>query len=79
MKIAVLGTGCKNCKKLIENVTEATGQFEVDFEISKVEDLDEILKYDVFLTPALVIDDEVVSTGKVVSVETITEMIKERL
>ncbi|OPL08886.1 MAG: hypothetical protein AVO33_08195 [delta proteobacterium ML8_F1] len=79
MKIVVLGTGCRNCKKLIENVATATESFDGEFEILKVEDLDEILKYEVFLTPGLVIEDEVVATGKVVSVEAIAEMIRERL
>ncbi len=66
MKIAVLGPGCAKCKQLYENTRKALEEAGVEAEITKVEDLQEISSYNVFMTPALVIDGTVKSTGKVV-------------
>ena len=66
MKIAVLGPGCAKWKQLYENTRKALEEAGVEAEITKVEDLQEISSYNVFMTPALVIDGTVKSTGKVV-------------
>ena len=66
MKIAVLGPGCAKCRQLYENVQKAVEKAGVDAEVIKVEDMQEITSYNVFMTPALVIDETVKSTGKVV-------------
>lgn len=76
MKIEILGTGCKNCNKLTENVNKAvflTGR--QDIEIIKVEDMMEIVKYGVMRTPALVIDGEVKFIGKVPEIKEIRDLI----
>ncbi len=76
MKIEILGTGCKNCNKLTENVNKAvflTGR--QDIEIIKVEDMMEIVKYGVMRTPALVIDGEVKFIGKVPGIKEIRDLI----
>jgi small redox-active disulfide protein 2 len=64
-KIQVLGTGCPKCKKLFEAAQQAVKDSAVDAEVSKVEDINEILAFGVMMTPALVIDGEVKVTGRV--------------
>jgi len=63
--IKILGSGCKNCQKLEEHVQEALKQLSHEATVEKVTDYAEIAKYNVLKTPALVIDEKVVSFGKV--------------
>jgi small redox-active disulfide protein 2 len=65
MKIKVLGTGCAKCKKLYALAEQAIARAGVEAELTKVEKIDDIMSYGVMMTPALVIDDEVKSTGKI--------------
>ena len=65
MKIQILGTGCPKCKKLSENAEAAAKEAGVDYELEKVTDINEIMKYGVMMTPALAVDGEVKITGKV--------------
>ena len=76
MKIEILGTGCPNCLKLERNVLEALKETGIQAEVVKVTEIPEIMSYGVMSVPALVIDGEVKSYGKVNSVEEIREMIK---
>lgn len=76
MKIEILGTGCSKCKALEEATKQAVAQSGQFAQIEKVEDIMKIMEYGVMSTPALVIDGKVVSTGKLLSVNEITEMIK---
>ncbi len=65
MKIEILGTGCSKCnktKEVVEKVLKNTG---VKAEVVKVEDIETILKYGVMITPAVVIDGDVKTVGKV--------------
>ena len=73
--IKILGTGCANCVTLYNNVNKAIEDLNCEFEVSKVEDLEEIMKYQVINTPALVINEVVKSTGKVLSIEEIQDII----
>lgn len=75
-KIQILGTGCPKCKKLTANAEEAVKNAGIEATIEKVEKLTDILKFNVVLTPALVVDGKVKSSGKVLSVEEIEEIIK---
>lgn len=79
MLIEILGSGCTKCKKLNKNVEEALSSLNVDAEINKVTDAGKIGEYGVMLTPALVIDGDVVSTGKVLSSDEIKKMISNNL
>lgn len=69
MKIEILGTGCAKCKSLEAVAKEATSKVGGFHEVVKVDDIVEIMKYNVVSTPALVIDGVVKSTGKVLSVD----------
>jgi small redox-active disulfide protein 2 len=64
MKIEILGTGCPNCKRLAMNVDAAIKELNLRAEIKKVTDIDDISGYSVTALPALVIDGNIVSSGK---------------
>jgi small redox-active disulfide protein 2 len=65
MIIKVLGSGCAKCKLLQAEAERAVADAGADATIEKVESIDEIVRYGVMVTPALVIDDRVVSSGRV--------------
>jgi len=70
-KIQILGTGCGKCKKLAEVAEAAASELGIEFEIEKVTDINEIMGFGVMITPAVAIDGEVKSTGKVFVLSTI--------
>ena len=74
-KIQILGTGCPKCKMLAENAKEAMQGIEGEFEIEKVTEINEIMKFGVMMTPALAIDGEVKVSGKVPSPDEIKKML----
>jgi small redox-active disulfide protein 2 len=74
-KIQILGTGCPKCKKLAENAEAAVKDLDVECEIEKVTQINEIMKFGVMVTPALAIDGQVKVTGKVVDVDAIKKML----
>ena len=65
MKIQVLGTGCTKCKKLYAEAEKAVNAAGVPAQLEKVEKIDEIMAFGVMMTPALVVDGEVKSTGRI--------------
>jgi len=65
MKIKVLGTGCPKCRKLYAEAEKAVAASGVPAELKKVERIDDIMKYGVMMTPALVIDEEVKASGRI--------------
>lgn len=75
MKIEILGTGCSKCRALYEAVRTAVNEKGIDAEIVKVEDIPSIVKYGVMSTPALVIDGNVVFSGKTASASEIKGML----
>lgn len=75
MKIKILGSGCKNCVTLLENTKAALKELGTEAEISKVEDFKDIMAYGVMSTPALVIDEKVMSFGKVLKPQEIVKII----
>ncbi|MFZ3114927.1 MAG: thioredoxin family protein [Syntrophales bacterium] len=74
-KIQILGTGCAKCIKLTENAKKAAEEAGVAYEIEKVTDISKIMDFGVMMTPALAIDGEVKSVGKVLSVEEIKKLL----
>ena len=75
MKIQVMGPGCANCDKVVDNVATAATELGVDFELEKISDFNEMMKYGVMMTPALAIEGEVKCVGKVPTVEEIKAML----
>lgn len=76
MIIKILGTGCAKCKKLEESAVKAIGNLEIDATVEKITSINEIMNYGVMITPALVIDEKVISTGKVLSADEIEKLIR---
>ncbi|QKF83208.1 thioredoxin family protein [Halarcobacter ebronensis] len=76
MKIEILGTGCSKCEALTNNVKVAVAKKGIFAQIEKVDDMVKIMNYGVMSTPALVINGEVKSTGKLLNVEEIEELLK---
>ena len=76
MKIEILGGGCANCAKLYENAKKAVSDSGRKATIAKVTDYAKIASYGVMRTPALVIDGEVKSEGRVPSADEIKKMLK---
>ncbi len=75
MIIKVLGSGCSKCKKLEENVHKAIADKGIAATVEKVTDLKDIMSYGVMMTPALVIDEKVVSTGKLLTPADIAKLL----
>jgi len=75
MKIEILGTGCAKCKALEEATKQAVAQSGKFAQIEKVEDIMKIMEYGVMSTPGLVIDGKVLSTGRLLGVDEIIELI----
>lgn len=76
MKIEILGTGCSKCKALEEATKKAVALIGGFHEVKKVEDMMEIMNYGVMSTPALVVNGEVKSVGKLLSVDEIVKLLK---
>ena len=74
-KLQVLGTGCPRCQKLAENAEAAANQLGIEYQIEKVTDINEIMKFGVMMTPALAVDGEVVVVGKVPDPQAIKAML----
>lgn len=75
-KIKILGTGCPKCKQttaLVEEVVKETG---VDATVEKVEDIMEIMKYNIMSTPAVVIDEKVTIKGRIPSKTELAQLLK---
>ncbi|WPC39991.1 thioredoxin family protein [Clostridium sp. JS66] len=79
MEIKILGSGCSNCKKLEANAKEAVKELNVEADITKVEDIKDIMKYGVMRTPAIVINEKVKMFGKVCNVNEIKKYINEEM
>lgn len=74
-KLQILGTGCPKCKKLAENAEAAAKALGIEYEIEKVTDINEIMKFGIMMTPALAIDGRVKVVGKVPSANEIKGML----
>jgi small redox-active disulfide protein 2 len=75
MNIQVLGTGCPKCKALEKITREVVAQAGIEASITKVEDIMEIMKFNVMTTPALVVDGKVVLKGRVPSGEELKQLL----
>jgi len=73
--IKVLGPGCPKCKTTYNNVLEAVKQTGIEAEVIKIEDIEEMMKYNVLVTPVLMVDDEVKVKGRVAEVKEIKALL----
>lgn len=74
--IKILGMGCPKCKATYTNVMEALTQTGIEADVVKIEDIEEIMKYNVMTTPVLMIDDDIKAKGRVAQVSEIVEFLK---
>ncbi len=75
-QVKVLGPGCAKCKLTYDNVLEAVQQSGVEAEVIKVEDIMEMMQYNVMTTPVLVIDEQVKIKGRIAHVKEIRELLE---
>jgi small redox-active disulfide protein 2 len=73
--VQILGTGCAKCKQFKQNADDAVAELGIEASVEKVEDIMEITKFGVMMTPALAIDGEVKSVGKLLSPDEIKEFL----
>lgn len=76
MKVQILGTGCSKCKLLEQHAREAVAEAGVAADIEKIQDIDVIMEMGVMMTPALAIDGDVKSVGKVLTKDQITTFLR---
>jgi len=75
MKIKILGTGCAKCKQLEKTTREVLQELGVEATIEDVRDINKIMEYPILATPGLVIDEKMVSSGRVPSKAEVTTYI----
>ena len=79
MNIQVLGKGCAKCKALEKITREVVAEAGIDANITKVEDIVEIMKFNVMTTPALVVDGKVVLKGRIPSNSELKEILTNKV
>ena len=79
LSIKVLGSGCANCHKVEELAKQAVAQLAIDAQVELVTDMKEIMRYGVMNTPGIVINEKVVSMGRVPALSQMTTMITSAL
>jgi small redox-active disulfide protein 2 len=77
MKIEVLGPGCANCRKLEQDVQTVLSELKIEAEVVKITDIQEFAKYGILMTPGLVINGKVYSSGKLPVVAMLKRWIEE--
>ncbi len=75
MNIKVLGPGCAKCQQLEKTVKEVVKELGIDATVEEVKDVKEFVKYKVLMTPGLVINEQAVSSGKLLSKAEVTQLI----
>ena len=79
MEIKILGTGCPKCKSLEKATREVVAQNNIDATITKVEDIMEIMNFNVMTTPALVINGKVVVKGRIPSNDELKQILTNKI
>lgn len=73
MNIKVLGGGCCKCENLLEAVKEAVAEKGIEAEIEYITDMTKIMEYGIMSTPALMIDNKIVSMGRVLKAKEVAK------
>ena len=73
--IKVLGTGCPKCKTTYNNVVEALKQTGIEADVTKIEDIEEMMKYNILSTPVLMIDEVSKVKGRVATIAEIRDLL----
>jgi small redox-active disulfide protein 2 len=73
--IKVLGPGCAKCKTTYNNVLEAVKQLGIEADVTKIEDIEEMMKYNVLTTPVLMIDEVIKIKGRVADINEIKQLL----
>jgi small redox-active disulfide protein 2 len=74
-QVKVLGPGCAKCKTTYNNVVEAVRQLGIEADVTKIEDIEEMMKYNVLTTPVLMVDDVVKVKGRVADINEIKQLL----
>ncbi len=74
-KLQILGTGCPKCRKLYEAAQQAAKELGIEAEVTKVDDIIEIMKFNVMSTPALAVDGQVKVAGRIPKPDELKTMI----
>ncbi len=74
-QVKVLGPGCAKCKTTYNNVLEAVKQLGIEADVTKIEDIEEMMKYNVLATPVLMIDEVIKVKGRVADINEIRELL----
>ena len=77
MKIQILGTGCMKCDKLAELAETVAVELQVEYELEKIKDLNQIMAFGVMLTPALAVDGVVKISGRLPSAAEMKKLLSE--
>ncbi len=76
MQIKILGSGCAKCHRLEQLTREAIAQLGIDATFEHVKDMERIMAYPIMTTPALVVDEKVLASGRIPSKEELVELLK---
>jgi len=79
MEIKILGPGCINCRNLERATINALAELELAAEVTKEEDMNKIVNYGIIRTPALVINEKVVLSGRIPSVKELKDIISKEV
>ena len=77
LTVKILGPGCANCKRLEEVARKAASDANIDAEFVKVTEYQDILAYDILSTPGLVIDEKLMSSGRIPAPATVAQWLRE--
>ena len=75
MEIKILGTGCPKCKSLEKAAREAISELRINATVTKEEDIMKIMGYGVMRTPGIVVDEKVISSGRLLTTEEIKQLL----
>lgn len=76
-QIKVLGPGCPKCKTTFHNAEEAVKQLGIEAELVKIEDIEEMMRYNVLTTPVLMIDGVAKIKGRIAQIDEIKDLLKQ--